>query len=130
MKKVFPNGIKLLTGKSLIIGASLFLAAGCTSSKIVVPTTALTTAKEALLNAQQSDIVRVAPLEIRIAQERLESAHEAYRNNDYAAADRLAQESLLSVQLAEAKTKKDKTIASKNDLQDTVTVLKKEISRE
>ncbi len=120
--------IKTISSVALVV-SSVFLASGCATAKVEVPNTALSTAKEALLKAQQPDIVKVAPLDMRIAQERLEMAQDAYRNGDYAAADRFAQETLLNVQIAESKTLKAKVLNAKNDLHDTVNVLKKEISR-
>jgi hypothetical protein len=47
---------------------------------------------------------------------------------DYVNADRLAQEALVTVQLAEAKAAKEKLKASTGDLQDTLQVLKRETS--
>ena len=104
------------------------MVTGCASKQIASPSTIVSSAKQALLNAQQADVIRFAPLDMRIAQEKIEAAQDAFRTMDYVKADRLAQEALVTVQLAEAKAAKEKLKASTGDLQDTLHVLKRETS--
>jgi len=120
------KNLKIMLQISLLSG--VMMVTGCASKQIASPSTAVSSAKQALLNAQQADVIRFAPLDMRIAQEKIEAAQDAFRTMDYVKADRLAQEALVTVQLAEAKAAKEKLKASTGDLQDTLQVLKRETS--
>ncbi|MBK7299788.1 MAG: DUF4398 domain-containing protein [Moraxellaceae bacterium] len=119
------KNLKIMLQISLLSG--VMMVTGCASKQIASPST-VSSAKQALLNAQQADVIRFAPLDMRIAQEKIEAAQDAFRTMDYVNADRLAQEALVTVQLAEAKAAKEKLKASTGDLQDTLHVLKRETS--
>ena len=120
----------MLKNSKMMLQAALLggvvMVTGCASKQIAPPSTVVSSAKAALLNAQQADVIRYAPLDMRIAQEKIEAAQEAFRIMDYVKADRLAQEALVTVQLAEVKAAKEKLKASTEDLQDTLHVLKRE----
>jgi hypothetical protein len=116
------KNLKIMLQISLLSG--VMMVTGCASKQIAPPSTV----KQAFLNAQQADVTRFAPLDMRIAQEKIEAAQDAFRTMDYVKADRLAQEALVTVQLAEAKAAKEKLKASTSDLQDTLHVLKRETS--
>ena len=120
------KNLKVLLQIGLLSGA--VMVTGCASKQIAPPSTIVSSAKQALLNAQQAGVISFAPLDMRIAQEKIEAAQDAFRTMDYVNADRLAQEALVTVQLAEAKAAKEKLKASTGDLQDTLQVLKRETS--
>lgn len=123
----------MLKNPKMMLQAALLggvvMVTGCASKQVAPPTTVVSTAKEALLNAQQAGVIRYAPLDMRIAQEKIEAAQEAFRIMDYVKADRLSQEALVTVQLAEVKAAKEKLKASTEDLQDTLHVLKRETAK-
>jgi hypothetical protein len=79
-------------------------------------------AQSALNQAQTSNAQQYAPLELKLAQNKLEQAHDAFSQENYKEAQYRAQEALADANLAESKSHNAKT-------QETVQALKKSISQ-
>lgn len=110
--------------------SAVIVAAGCASNPEVAPiSTVVSSAKTTLLDAQQSDLMRYAALDMRIAQEKVDAAQEALRVMDYVKADRLANEALVMLQLAKAKAQKEQAKTSAENLQQTLNVLQRETGK-
>ena len=58
---------------------------------------------------QDADVVEFAALELRVAKDKLEQAERAAKEDENKAAERLAQEALINLKLAEAKAEAAKT---------------------
>ena len=61
------KNLKVLLQIGLLSGA--VMVTGCASKQIAPPSTIVSSAKQALLNAQQAGVISFAPLDMRIAQE-------------------------------------------------------------
>jgi hypothetical protein len=114
---------------SLIITAcaSLLLAAGCASTPPPNADMAVTIA--AVAHAAAAGAPELAPLEMRMAREKLERAQVAMGNRDYDAARMLASESQADAQLAESKADSVKARKAADETQEAGRALREEMSR-
>lgn len=85
-----------------VAGAAL-LAAACASTPN--PEGEVDKADLALRKAEEVNAAEVAPLDARIAREKLEKAKLEMKSEDYASAKRLAEEAEVDAQVAEAKAR-------------------------
>jgi hypothetical protein len=70
-----------------------------------------------------------APLELRTARDKLESAEAAMRREDYVRARHLAEEALVDAQLASEKTRSEKVQENLAVLRRTILTLKNELDQ-
>jgi len=105
----------------------LFLI-GC-ASKGVVPTEAISGAEIAIKSAEGSDAAAYAPLELKIAEDKLNAARAAVEKEEYKKAERLAEEALTDARLAEAKTRSEKARKTAAEIRETLETLRQEIGR-
>lgn len=84
-----------------ILLALTTLALGCSTPR--APAQAVAQAEEAVARADIGESAEHAPLELRLAREKLEEARTRLRDGDYTEARRMAEQALVDVQLAEAK---------------------------
>jgi hypothetical protein len=107
----------------------LFLAAlGC-GPKIPPPHDRISNAEMAIERARQENAIVYAPLDLKLAEEKLENAKKAMSVNNHSTATRLAEESLLDAQTAEARSKAEKAKEMSQKMQESVDSLHKEIER-
>ncbi len=106
--------------------AGLLVISGCASTG---PSATLPLARSFLETSQEDRLSEFAPLELRIAQDKVEEAEQAAKAKDHNKAERLSQEALANLKLAEAKAaaKKSQTIAE--ELERAISTLRQEINR-
>lgn len=118
------------SGKSvlmLLVGVMLITISSCASSR--PPTDSLARTQAAINQAEQVGARDYAPLEIREAKKKLETAKELVASKQYEKASRLADEAEVDAELAEAKTLSGKAQKAVKELRESIKVLKQEIAR-
>ncbi|MCK9275143.1 MAG: DUF4398 domain-containing protein [Syntrophales bacterium] len=80
-----------------------------------------------ITSAQQSTATENAPLELRLAKEKLEQARTALDSENYTTASYLAQEAMVTANLAYEKTRTEKTKEIVRGLRESINTLNEEI---
>jgi len=112
------------------MAGTVVLVAGCAT--IAPPNEEIANADLALRKAEQANAPQYSPLEIRVAREKLQEAQTLARSDDkkqLIAARRLAEQSLVQAQLAEAVANKERALANRSEAQKTIDTLREEINR-
>lgn len=112
------------TALFVMVGVGFCLLLGC-ASKGVVPTEHLVKADTAIRSAQTAEARTYAPLDLKLAEDRLAEARAAVAREDYRGARRLADEALLNAQLAEKKADSQKAKRAAQDMRDTIEALRR-----
>jgi len=79
--------------------------------------------------AREGDANEYAPLELKLASDKLIEAKVLYETKNYEQARYKANEALVDVELAEAKTRSEKTKKLAKEMQDSINVFRQEIDR-
>ena len=109
-------------------GATLMLAAGCTSLK--TPATAdVAVSKAAVDSAAGAGGTQFAPMEMATAREKMVRANKAMADKNYALAIDLAAQAQADAKLAQGKANSTKAQAAADALQDDINVLRSELER-
>lgn len=113
---------------ALICAATMLGAYGCSSLK--TPATAdVAVSKAAVDNAASADSAEYAPVEMRLAREKLARANKALAAKDYELASQLANEARADARLAQSKANSAKAQAAANALESDLRVLDEELQR-
>jgi hypothetical protein len=104
-----------------IAAAAVALLAACASQP---PPRSLARASQAINAATQVNAAAAAPLEMRLAHEKLDAAKAAAQQDRNAEADRLAEEAVANAELAQAKTEEAKSKAALSDVRESVDALR------
>lgn len=107
---------------------SALLAAACASTP-PAPTASLAAARSAISHAEQADAGRYAGPELSEAREKLAAANSDVEQKMMPAAQRLAEESRVSAQLAFAKTEQAKAVAVNDEMKRSNNTLMEEMQR-
>jgi hypothetical protein len=107
--------------------SSVFLAVSCSS--VEPPHGVLSQADFQVREAEELQASQYAPLELRTARDKLESAEAAMRREDYVRARHLAEEALVDAQLASEKTRSEKVQENLAVLRRTILTLKNELDQ-
>lgn len=78
---------------------------------------------------QDVDVVKFSSLELRVAKDKLEQAENAAQDKENEAAERLAQEALVNLKLAEAKAEAKKTAKTVKNMERSISTLRNELER-
>jgi predicted lipid-binding transport protein (Tim44 family) len=117
----------MTTGLSaLLIFLSMCLSLGALSLGCAAPrssTRAVSQAELAVQDATVSDADAYAPVDVRLAREKLERAQAAYDDGEYDRARRLAEEALVDAQLAEARAENESASSEARALESDIEVL-------
>jgi predicted lipid-binding transport protein (Tim44 family) len=117
----------MTTGISaLLIFLSTCLSLGVLTLGCAAPrssTRAVSQAELAVQDATVSEADAYAPVDVRLAREKLDRAQAAYDDGDYDRARRLAEEALVDAQLAEARADNESATAEARALESDVEVL-------
>ena len=89
----------------------------------------ITKAEAAINDAQSSQARSHAPLQLKLAEEKLAQARTEFENENYQRANWLAEEAIADANLAEAKSQSASTQQTVQQLQDTIQALQQEIQR-
>jgi hypothetical protein len=92
------------------------------------PVDTLSTAEMAYNRAMDAKASEFAPLELRIAQEKLDKARAAIHDDEYEKARRLAEQARADARLAEAKARAEAAKKSSEDTRETIDTLRQEAS--
>lgn len=109
-----------------IFSASLFIY-GCASKPI--PTEQFAISKSSIDSATAAGADQYAPLEIKSAREKLNSAERSVEAKQYEVAAALAEESTVDAKLAEAKSEAEKSKKSVDELNKGLRTLMDEVNR-
>jgi hypothetical protein len=123
-RKLKSNIVSMLT----LLTAGLALAA-CSSMSRDTARSKIGGAQSALTLARDKNANQHAPLELKLAEEKLSRSDAAFRGNDYEKSARLAEEALADAQLAEAKSESSETDKLVRSLKDSISDLRREINR-
>ncbi|MFW6373682.1 MAG: DUF4398 domain-containing protein [Thermodesulfobacteriota bacterium] len=111
----------------LLVGA--LVLAGCATGKQEIIRTKISNAEMMIKRAEQSEAKKYAPLQIKLAEERLQEARQLMKEDDYEEADQKAEEALMDARLAEAKAQAEKAKMQARDKEESVETLRDEIDR-
>jgi len=100
---------------------------GCAQK--VAPVENITSAEMAIKVAEESGASVHAPLELKIATDKLNQAKAAMEQKQFDEARRLADEAMLDAQLAEAKSRSEKAKKVAKEMQGSIDTLRQEIER-
>ena len=118
-----------VTYKLLMVLIFIAVILGGCASKGVPPVKNLSDADMAIKVAKETNATINAPLDIRIAEEKLLKARESFKNEDYIGAQRLADEALIDAKLAQEKSQTKKTKDTESNLRESIETLQNEINR-
>lgn len=112
----------------ILMTGIILIFTGCASAPTVVPAS-LAEAKQAIEVAASEDASHYAAAELDEARQKLLSADKAFAADDVILADRLAQQSLVTAELATARTQKVKALAVNEELNRGLEALTEEMKR-
>lgn len=115
-------------GMGLVLVFAFAVLTGC-ASRGVLPAKNLSDAEMAIRVAKETNATVNAPLDIRLAEEKLQKAQESVHKKDYVSAQRLADEALMDAQLAQEKSRTTKIKNMEADLRESIETLQNEIDR-
>jgi membrane-bound lytic murein transglycosylase B len=114
-------------GSALVLGCALVLAA-CASAT-PPPNERMAVATAAVAHAAAAGGPEFAPVEMRMARDKLQRATVAMTGKDHATADSLAEQAQLDAQLAEAKAESAKARKAADAVSEGSRVLREELDR-
>ena len=113
--------------KTILGIAALAALTGCASTP--PPKDAMQAAQQAINRAEELQAVEYAALEIRTAREKLDAAEDAVQKEEMVQAERLANESRVSAELAQARSKAARAKVDSEEMKQTIETLKEESQR-
>jgi hypothetical protein len=113
--------------KMVLIGmlSSVFFLA-CSANTVPIQKD-ISNAEMIITRAQTGDVDEYAPLELRLAKEKLQEAKSAFDREEYKSAQYLAREALLTANLAQEKARTEKTRKIVQELRESIDTLNKEL---
>jgi cobalamin biosynthesis protein CobD/CbiB len=130
-EKTMNRGSKFSWGAWLGVLALpvVMLLSACASVETTPIRNTIANAELAISEAERLAAHQHAPLELRLAREKVESARAALEQEEYQRADWLAEEALAEAQLAQAKARSIRTEMIIGELRDSVDTLEQETQR-
>jgi hypothetical protein len=127
----FCTGMTRLGLPAGLTGVLILLAACASEPSITEPAAASATAVSAaaVVQAGSAGGGELAPVEMRMAREKLDRANLAMTTKDYGKAQSLAQEALADARLAEVKSRSSKARKAADELEEASRVLSEEMNR-
>lgn len=110
-----------------IISVVGFIISACAS--IPPPTEQMAVSKAAVTGATSAGGNEFAPLQLKSAMEKMDSAEQAMREENYLAARQLAEQAQVDAQVASATARSSKAQKAASALQEDTQVLRKELNR-
>lgn len=104
------------------------ISSGC-ASKNLAYVESIAGAESAIKEARSSTATIHAPLELRLAEDKLSAANAAVKKEEFTEAKRLADEALADAKLAEAKSLSLKAKKRAQEMRESVETLRQEIER-
>lgn len=106
----------------------LVVLAGC-AAKAPAPEKQFTLATQSIAQAESSGAVEFAPVELKLARDKMSQAKLAVDNEENLKAKRLADEAMVDANLAEAKARSAKSQKVVAELKESIRVLQEEMNR-
>lgn len=106
-----------------------FILIGGCASPGVPPVEKISTVEKAIQEARESNATVSAPLELRHAEDKLNEAKAAMKEEEFEKARRLADEALLDAKLAEATARSEKAKKTTQEMRDNIDTLRREVER-
>jgi hypothetical protein len=120
--------MRLLSATSIAAVLIAIISSGC-ASKNVAYIESIAGAESAIKEAQSSTATIHAPLDLKLAEDKLSAANAAVKKEEFVEAKRLADEALVDAKLAEAKSLSEKAKKRAREMRDSVEALRQEIQR-
>ncbi len=117
---------KILSGSILSIAFTIVLS-GCASKN--PPLDKISSAESAINRASDNKAQIYAPLELKIAKEKVEKAKMLLKDKQYEEAAMIAEEAKVDAELAEEKSRTKETQKIAQEILDSINALKAEIER-
>lgn len=114
--------------KACLITLFVVVLASC-AVRAPAPEKQVTLATQSIAQAESSGAVEFAPVELRLAREKLSQAKLAMDQEENLKATRLADEAMADANLAEAKARSAKAQKVVEELQESIRILQEEMSR-
>ncbi len=130
---MFKRGsIRRTDGRSFVkwaclMGAALFLAACASGGQ--PPVEQLSNVEMTIARARQNEADKYAPLDLRLAEEKLAEARRAVAEENYDKARRKADEALADARLAEARAQSERARKLSVEMEQSIDTLRREIDR-
>jgi hypothetical protein len=121
--------MKMLYQAVGVLGVAMLLSAASSCSRAVVPIENISNAEMAISNAKERNAMIHAPLELRLAEDKLKDANTALEEEEYEKARRLADEAMIGGKLAEEKSQSKSTMKDAEKLRESIETLRQEIER-
>ncbi len=115
-------------GIYLVLFFAATALAGCASNG-VFPRQNISDAEMAIRVAKENNADINAPLDIRIAEEKIQKARENAMKQDFISARRLADEAFIDAKLAEIKSQAQKIKNMEKELRESIEILQNEVNR-
>lgn len=109
--------------------AGILALAGCATAKLEKVRTKISNAEMLLQRAEQNEAEKYAPLEMKLAKEKVEEARRLLKKDDYEEADRKAEEAMEDARLIEDLTQAEKAKSRAREKKESVETLRDEIDR-
>ena len=110
------------------LALAVVLASACATAPLA-PTAALTAAQDSIARAEEAGARQHAGAELDEAQQKLQLAERSVRNEQMTDAERLAQESMVTAQLATARTEAAKAAEINREMVRSADALREEMQR-
>lgn len=108
---------------------TMFVSGGIATAKDVAPIEKIATVEKAIEVARESNATIHAPLELKLAEDKLKTAKAAIKEDEFEQARRLADEALIDAKLAEAKSRSEKAKKLSQEMRNSIDTLRHEIER-
>jgi Domain of unknown function (DUF4398) len=112
---------------TILVAVVILFMVGCASK--VAPVENITSAEMAIMAAQESNASVHAPLELKVAADKLNQAKAAMEQEEFDKAQLLADEATVDAQLAEARSRSEKAKKVAQEMRDNIETLRHEIER-
>ncbi len=126
--KCFLPNYRFITMLFIVMTLTIATIIGC-GSKGVMPSKNISDAEMAIKMAKENSATINAPLDVRIAEEKLQKAREAAKSEDFISAQRLADEAMMDARVAEVKSQTQKVKKMEKDLRESIETLQNEVNR-
>ena len=114
---------------SVLSLSTVMMLSACASVETTPIRNTIANAEQAISEAERMEAHQHAPLELRLAEEKVAKARNALEEKEYQRADWLADEALADAQLATAKTRSAKTENMVSELRSSIDALEQETQR-
>jgi hypothetical protein len=126
------NMINKIKNSRFFISTGIFLTAlwmgGCATGGLP-PTEGIASAEMAINVAREGNAIIHAPLELKLAEDKLNAAKAAVEEKEFHRAQRLTEEALLDAKVAEAKSSSEKSKRLTREMRESIEALRREIGR-